>query len=171
MSASSARVLCYSIIFVLAALPLIGAHGQLGTVAVEIVSKHYSSGYFPTIGSYVEYEIMLTNSAHTTVENQSMRVSIISDNRKTHMPEVYSIALLEPDESKSLILGPFKIENEGKHNLLLEMEGVSLNYRPDSFIVYRQDTIQVILVAVPLLIAGSGIVGLSLDRNKRRRPV
>ncbi len=142
---------------------------------VEIVSKQYSSGYLPVVGSYVEYKVRLTNIGSVAVENQSLRVSLVSDGNKTHSSAVYSTGPLEPGESKNLHLGPFKMEDEGKHRLLLlaESEGLALDYpHPDSFIVYQQSTVQVIIfVAVPLVVAGSGIVGFSLYQRARRRPL
>jgi hypothetical protein len=132
---------------------------------LEIVSKRYSSGYLPAVGSYVEYEVKLTNEGSLVLENQSLRVSLISDGNRTHSEATYSVPLLGPGDSKILHLGPFKMEEEGEHRLLAELDGAALGV--DSFVVYRPEVFQAALVAIPLIAAGAGIVGFSLYRKRR----
>ena len=163
------KLLIYSSPAVLLAifLPVAATLGQQGELTVEIVSKHYSSGYLPVTGSYVEYEFRLANTGAHAIENQSLRVSLVSESSTTH--SAHSVQLLGPGESKTLHLGPFKMENEGEQRLLAEMDGVALGYKPDSFNVYRSEAVQVALIAIPLMAAGAGITGFSLYR--KRRPV
>ncbi len=141
-------------------------------MVMEIVSKHYSTGYLPLVGSYVEYEVRLTNTGDIAIENQSLWVSLVSDGNKTHSSATYSIGVLEPGKSKTLYLGPFRMEGEGRHSLFVKIDDdMTLDYHPDSFIVYRQDLIQTILIAVPLIVSGSGIVGFSLYKRRRGKHV
>lgn len=137
------------------------------SVTLEITSKRYSAGYLPVAGSYVEYEVRLTNSGARAIESQSLHVSLVSDGNGTHSAATYSVPSLGPSESKTLHLGPFKMEEEGMHRLLAEMDGASLNYKPDSFIAYRQETVQTVLIAIPLIAAGAGIIGFSMYRRRR----
>jgi hypothetical protein len=131
---------------------------------LEIVSKRYSSGYLPAVGSYVEYEVRLTNEGSLALENQSLRVSLVSDGNSTRSA-TYSVPLLGPGDSKILHLGPFKMEEEGEHRLMAELDGVALSL--DSFAVYRPEAVQAALVAIPLIAAGAGIVGFSLYRKRK----
>jgi hypothetical protein len=104
----------------------------------------------------------------------------MSHNNKTHSFASYSIPLLESDESVILHLGPFKILDGGEHRLLLGMnsEGSSsrenemmLGYQPDLFVVYPQNTIVAILIAVPLIVTGASIAGYSWHKRKHGRHV
>jgi hypothetical protein len=136
-------------------------------VDLEIVSKRYSSGYLPVLEGYVEYEARLTNGGGAALENQSLRVSLVSNGNRTHSSAAYSVPLVGPGESKTLHLGPFKMEEEGGHRLLAELEGVALGYKPDSFVVYRPEAVQAALVAIPLIAAGAGIDGFYLYRKRK----
>jgi hypothetical protein len=155
---------------VLVALQLTLAVGQQ-TVTAEVISKGYSSRYFPVVGSYVEYEVRLTNTGDVAVENRLLVVSLVSDGNRTHSYATYSIELLQPGGSRTLYLGPFKMEEEGGHRLLVSIEGAALDYHPDSFTVYRQEAIHGVLVAVPLIVAGAAIVSFSIYRKGRSRTV
>lgn len=160
-----------SFVVLAAFVSLVAAHGQQEAMTVEIVSKRFSSGYFPVAGSYVEYEVRLTNMEDVAVENQTLWVSLVSDGNRTRSYATYSISLLEPGGSKNFHLGPFKMQEEGRHRLQAGMDGVVLDFQPESFMVYRQDPSQAVLVAIPLIMAGTGIVGFSLYRKRRRRVV
>jgi len=166
-------LLRYSFLVLLAAyFQLASASGQQDVaVNAEIVTKRYSSGFFPVVGSYVEYEIKLTNAGSEAVENQSLWFLLTSENNKTHSNGTYSIALIEPNGSRNLHVGPFKMEEEGKHRLLAGIEGVPFDYQLDSFIVYRQDVIQAAFIAIPLIIGGAGIVAFSLYRKRKPKRV
>ncbi|HEU4605948.1 MAG TPA: hypothetical protein VFS46_06890, partial [Nitrososphaera sp.] len=83
----------------------------------------------------------------------------------------YSIELLQPGGSRTLYLGPFKFEEESGHRLLVSIEGAALDYHPDSFTVYQQGTIQAAFIAVPLIVAGAGLVGFSLFMKRNSRAV
>jgi len=160
------------LVWLAAFVPLVAASGQqAGAVNADIVSKRYSSGFFPVVGGYVEYEVRLKNTGIEAVENQSLWVSLTSENNKTHSYGRYSITLIEPDGSKTLRLGPFKMEEEGRHRLLVGMDGVTFHSQPDSFTVYRQDDLQAALIAIPLITAGAGIVGFTLYRKSKRKIV
>jgi len=166
-------LLGYSFLILLAAyFQLVPASGQQDVaVNAEIVTKRYSSGFFPVVGSYVEYEIKLTNAGNEVVENQSLWFSLTSENNKTHSNSTYSITLIESDGSRNLHVGPFKMEEEGKHRLLAGMEGVKFDYQPDSFTVYQQDIIQAAFIAIPLIMGGAGIVAFSLYRKRKPKSV
>ena len=114
-----------------------------------------------------KYEIKLTNSGNEAVKNQSFWVLLASENNKTHSSGTYSVTLIEPDGSRTLHVGPFKIEEEGRHRLLAGMEGVTFDYPPDSFTVYRQDVILATFIAIPLIIGGAGMVAYSLYRKRK----
>jgi hypothetical protein len=142
------------------------------------MSKRYSSGYFPVADAYVEYDVELTNTADIPVKNQSLRVSLVSESNKTHSIASYSIPLLSSGESKILHFGPFKMQDEGEHRLLVEMNGennstgnASIDYQRDSFIVYRQDAILTLLISIPLIATGAGIAGFSIHKRIRGRRV
>lgn len=165
------RLRCSFLLVLAAFFPLAAALGQQEAITAEIVSKRFSSGYFPVVGSYVEYEIRLTNTGNVTLEDQSLWVSLVSEDNRTHSYATYSVSLLEPGGSKTLYLGPFKMEKEGWHRLQAGMDGVALDFQSDSFMVYRQDPTQAALVAIFLIMAGGGIVGFSLYRKRRRRAV
>jgi hypothetical protein len=147
---------------------LAAAQGQHEAITAEIVSKRFSSGYFPVAGSYVEYEFRLTNTGNVTLEDQSLWVSLVSEGNKTHSYAKYSVSLLEPGGSKTLHLGPFKMEEEGWYHLQAGMDGVVFDFQPSSFMVYRQDTTLATFVAIPLIIAGAGIVAFSLYLKRKR---
>jgi hypothetical protein len=136
-------------------------------VGLEIVSKRYSSGYLPVVEGYVEYEARLTNGGGAALENQSLRVSLVSDGNRTHSSAAYSVPLVGPGENKILHLGPFKMEEDGGHRLLAELDGAALGYKPDAFVVYRPEAVQAALVAIPLIAAGAGIVGFSMYRKRK----
>lgn len=136
-------------------------------VGLEIVSKRYSSGYLPVVEGYVEYEARLTNGRGGALENQTLQVSLVSDDGRTRSSAAYSVPLLNPGDTKTLHLGPFRMEGEGGHRLLAEMDGVDLGYSPDSFTVYRQEVLQAALIAIPLIAAGAGLVGFSLYRRRK----
>jgi hypothetical protein len=59
------------------------------------------------------------------------------------------------------------MKDEAKHTLIADMGGSSLGYGPDPFVVYRPEAMQAVLIAVPLIAAGAGIVGFSLYRKRR----
>lgn len=159
-------LLAFSI--VLLGVPLIGALGQPAFDAtLELTSKRYSAGYVPVIGSYVEYEARLTNEGTHPIENQSLRVSLVAENNMTNSSAEYSISSIAPGESMILHLGPFKMEGESGHRLLAEIDGANLNYNPDSFSVYRQETLQTAYVTIPLVTAGTGLIGFSVYRKRR----
>lgn len=166
------RLLGCSFALVLLFLPLAAAAQEpANSVILEIVSKRYSSGYLPVVESYVEYGVRLTNAGNLALENQTLRVSLVSEGSGTRSSAAYSVPLVTPGESETLYLGPFKMEEEGRQRLLAELDGVALDYEPDSFVVYRQEAVQTALIAIPLIVAGSGIVGFTLYRKRRRRPV
>lgn len=137
------------------------------SAVLEVVSKRFSAGYIPVIGSYVEYEVILTNVGARVIEGQALHVVLVSDSNKTYSAASYSVQELGPGESKTLHLGPFKIEDEGRHQLLAEMDAISLEYEPDSFTVYGQEAVQTILIAIPLIVAGAGVAGFSLYKKRR----
>ncbi len=164
----SASATGYSLLLSLLLLNVASALQQPANAAsLEIVSTHFSAGYMPVVGSYVEYEVRLTNTGEGMIEDQSLRVSLVSDSNRTHSAASYSVQMLGAGESKTLHLGPFKIEGEGRHQLLAEFGGVSLLYKPDSFTAYRQEAVQTILIAIPLMVAGAGLTGFSLYRKRR----
>jgi len=161
------RILTFSA-FTLLVVPLIGALGLPADYAtMEVTSKHYSAGYVPVVGSYVEYEVRLENEGSHSIENQWLKVSLGAENNRTNSSAEYSILSIAPSESMILHLGPFKMEAEGEHRLLAEIDGVTLNYEPDSFNVYKQETLQTVYVAIPLIAAGAGLIGFSIYRKKR----
>lgn len=163
----TARELGCLLILLALFLPLAAAASE--PVILEIVSKRYSSGYLPVAGGYVEYEARLTNAGSLALENQSLGVSLVSEGNRTHSEAEYSVPLLRPGDSKTLHLGPFKMEEEGGHRLLAELGGAG--YNPDSFAVYRPEAVQAALVAIPLIAAGAGIAGFSLYMRRRRKAV
>jgi hypothetical protein len=162
------RLVVFSILIVAFSLPLTEALQLPASAAsMEVTSKRYSSGYTPVVGSYVEYEVRLTNKGGGPIENQSLRVSLVSENNATHSYAEYTLSSLGPDESKIFHLGPFKMEEEGGHRLLAEMDGMVLDYKPDLFSVYRQETLEVVYVAVSLVAAGAALAGFSVYRKRR----
>jgi len=144
---------------------------HVSQINAEIVSKRYSSGYFPVVGSYVEYELRLTNEGSNDVENQSLWILLKSEDNKTHSNAIYSIPVISAHSSKILHLGPFKMEGEGSHQLLSGMRGMAFDYRPDSFTVYRNDVISTLSVGIPLIMAGAGLVIFSLFWKRKRNIV
>lgn len=169
MSASATgKAIGYSLFLSLFLLNVASTLQQPANAAsLEIVSTHFSAGYMPVVGSYVEYEVRLTNTGEGMIEDQSLRVSLVSDSNRTHSAASYSVQMLGAGESKTLHLGPFKIEDEGRHELFAEMGGISLSYDPNSFTAYRQEAVQAVLIAIPLIAAGAGLTGFSLYRKKR----
>jgi hypothetical protein len=166
-SAKNDTLLTFSFIGLLV-VPLIGMLGQPAyDASLEVTSKRYSAGYVPVVGSYVEYEVRLTNEGTHSIENQFLRVSLVAENGGTNSGAEYSLLSIAPGESLILHLGPFKIEGEGEHRLHAEIDSVIIDYRPDSFSVYRQETLQTVYVAIPLVVAGSGLIGFSVYRKRR----
>ena len=161
------RLLAFSFITLLV-VPLIGALGQPAfNATLEVTSMRYSAGYVPVVGSYVEYEVRLTNEGTHLIENQSLRVLLVAENNRTNSSAEYSLSSIVPGGSMILHLGPFKMEGEGEHRLFAEIDGVTLNYKPDSFRVYRQETLQTTYVAIPLVAAGAGLIGFSIYQKRR----
>jgi hypothetical protein len=160
------RVAGFSIMLLLLFVPLATFQQPAGSATLEITSKRYSAGFLPVAGSYVEYEARLTNIGTGPVDGP-LRVLLASDGDSTHLAAEYSVQAVAPGESKTLHLGPFRIEEEGGHRLLAEMGGVSLDYEPDSFAAYRPEAVQAALIAIPLIAAGAGLVGFSLYRKRR----
>ena len=163
-------------IIILAVAPLSferGATGQeqAGAISAEIISKRYSSGFFPVIEGYVEYDIKLHNLGSKLIENQTLWVMLTSENNKTHSYATYSILQIEPQASKTLHLGPFKIEEEGNHQLLAGMQDMTFEYTPDSFIVYRQGLIGSIFAGVALISAGTAVVCFSQYRKRKHKKI
>lgn len=141
-------------------LPVSAFCQQLAAEAgLQVVSKHHSSGYIATVGSYVEYEVRLTNEGAVPIEDKSLHVSLVSEGNKTHSAAEYSVSSFEPGESKTLYLGPFRIEEEGGHRLLAQIDGVTLDYASDTFMAYGEGAVQAILVAIPLIACGAGAIG------------
>lgn len=138
-----------------------------GAAMLEVASKRFSAGYIPVIGSYVEYEVALSNLGQEVIKDQSLHVMLVSDSNKTLSVASYSVRELSPGERRVLYLGPFKIEDIGRHHLLAEMEGVSLQYEQDSFTSYGQEAVQTIIIAVPLVAAGAGVAGFSLYKKRK----
>ncbi|MEW6604447.1 MAG: hypothetical protein AB1351_07120 [Thermoproteota archaeon] len=161
-----AKATGYSLLLSLLFLYVAPALQEPADAAVlEVVSRRFSAGYMPVIGSYVEYEVALANVGAGVIEGQSLHVVVVSDSNKTRSAASYSVQELRPGESRTLYLGPFKIEDGGRHQLLAEMDGVSLQYEPDSFTSYGQKAVQTILIAIPLIAAGAGVVGFSLYKK------
>lgn len=159
---------CLSLFSLLLTLPVAAAGQQSPTdVSMQVVSKHYSSGYLPVTGSYVEYEVRLENQGEGALENGTLEVSLVSADNETHSSAAYSVPLLSPGEGKTLHLGPFRMEGEGGHRLIAEMDGATLDYEPDSFAVYRQEAVHAALVAISLIAAGAGLAGFSLYRRRK----
>ena len=157
-----------SIIFTMAMLLLPAAFGQQDAlVDMPIVKKHYSSGYLPVSGSYVEYEVRLENTGDVALEDQTLAVSLVSGYNRTQSSAAYTVPMLDPGDSMSLHLGPFKMEGDGDHRLVAELSGATIRYEPDSFTVYRQEAAYAIIIAIPLIVAGAGIAGFSLYRRRK----
>lgn len=171
ITSAAGRMIGYSLILSLLFLRALPALQQSSDAAMlEVTSRRFSAGYLPVIGSYVEYEVRLVNVGVRMIEGQSLQVLLISDSNRTYSAASYSVQELEPGESKTMHLGPFKIEDEGRHQLLAEMNDISvLQYEADSFTAYRQEAVQAVLISIPLIAAGAGAVGFSL--YKRRRSV
>ncbi len=150
------------------------AIGQSPEVTAEILSKRYSSGYFPVVDEYVEYQIRLT-TADLTLKNQSLLVSFLSESNRTHSLVSYSMPLLGPEDGMVLNLGPFKMKDEGEHRLLLEMKNsdpsadLALVYQPDSFIVYRKESLNTIFIATMLIAVGAGVTFFSFRNMRKNR--
>lgn len=163
---------CSFLVLLAALVQLSAAFGQQdGAINAEIVAKRYSSGFFPVVGSYVEYEIKFTNAGGEAVENQTFWVLFTSESNKTHSNGTYFITLIEPNDSRTFHVGPFKTEEEGGHRLLAGMERVAFDYKPDSFTVYRQDVILATFIAIPLILGGVGIVALSIYWKRKPKHV
>jgi hypothetical protein len=143
------------------------AASEQAEVTLDMISKRYYSGYLPVSESYVEYEVRLTNEGDLALKNGVLSVSLVSEGNRTRSSATYSVPLLSPGEQKSMLLGPFKMEEEGRYSLLAQMKGVTFNYYHDSFIVYRQEAVQAALVAVLLILAGCGLVGFSQYRKSK----
>jgi hypothetical protein len=168
------------VLFFLAILTLCvpsSAAGQAPELTADLVSKHYSSGLLPVVDAYVEYELKLTNHGSTLVEDHLLIVSLISEENRSGSIASYSILLLDQGESKNLHLGPFKMNSEGEHQLLLELEhkneqstkaNIPLRYRPDSFIVYRQEAIWTIVIAASFVSTGAMMIGFLSFRKRRK---
>jgi hypothetical protein len=155
------------LIFLLAVAAFPAASGQQDQdIDMEIVARHYSSGYLPVVDSYVEYEVRLENNGEVALEDNILEVSLVS-NDGIDSSAAYSVPLISPGGSMTLHLGPFKMEGEGDRRLVAELEGASLRFEPDSFTVYRQEATYAILIAIPLIAAGAGIVGFSIYRKRR----
>ena len=164
-----AETIAYMSLFsVLLTLPVAAAFGQqLPTdVSMQVVSKHYSSGYMPVTGSYVEYEVRLENRGEGTLENRTLDVSLVFGDDETHSSAAYSVPLLGPGDGTTLYLGPFRMEGEGEHHLIAEIDDAA-GYSLDSFTVYRQEAVHAALIAIPLTVAGAGLVGFSLYRRRK----
>ncbi|HEX7031877.1 MAG TPA: hypothetical protein VF172_02645 [Nitrososphaera sp.] len=163
-----AKAAGYSLLLSLLFLYISPALQEPADAAVlEVVSRRFSAGYIPIIGSYVEYEVSLANVGAEAIEDRSLHVMVLSDGNKTRSYASYSVRELRPGESRMLYLGPFKIEDVGRHQLLAEMDGVSLQYEQDSFISYGQEAVQTVLIAIPLIAAGGGVVGFSLYKKRK----
>src|SRR5687767_11713490 len=102
-----------SLMLILLALPLAAFAQPAGSAALEITSKRYSAGYLPVAGSYVEYEVRMTNTGLGPIEGP-LHVLLVSDGNTTRSEAEYSVPALAPGESKTFNLGPFRIEEEGR---------------------------------------------------------
>jgi hypothetical protein len=163
---------CSFLVLLAALVQLAAASGQQdGAINAEIVAKRYSSGFFPVVGSYVEYEIKFTNAGTEAAENQSFWILLTSESNKTHSNGTYAITLIEPNDSRTFHVGPLKMEEEGRHRLLAGMESVAFDYQPDSFTVYRQDVILATFISIPLIIGGAGIIAFSVYRKRKPKRV
>jgi|SRR5690606_7961778 len=155
-------LLSFLLVYVAPALP-----EPAEAAVLEVVSKRFSAGYIPVVGSYVEYEVALSNVGTEVIKDKSLHVMVVSDENKTLSDALYSVQELIPGERRILYLGPFKIEDMGRHQLLAEMNGVSLQYAHDSFTSYGQEAVQTILIAIPLIATGVGVVGFSLYKRRK----
>jgi hypothetical protein len=169
------QLLSGSLSVLLLALVPIAALGQPLGIDVEIISRRHSTGYLPVVEGYAEYEVKLTNTDDSAIENRSLQVSLLSNNNnKTHTFAEYSIPFLGPKESRIFHLGPFKLLEEGEHRLLIGMKNknspneMESNYQYDSFTVYRQDAIWALYISISLLAVGAGISGYSFYRRRKK---
>jgi hypothetical protein len=154
-------------ILLLAVAAFPAASGQQDpAIDMQIVAKHYSSGFLPVVDSYVEYEVRLDNNGGAALEDRTLEVSLVSDDG-IDSSAAYSVPLISPGGSMTLHLGPFKMEGEGDRRLVAELDGAALSFEPDSFTVYRQESIYALLIAIPLIAAGAGLVGFSIYRKRR----
>jgi hypothetical protein len=170
--------LVFVVLIALLTLFPIFASGQQQGTNIELISKRYSNEYFPIVEGYVEYEIKLTNTDDIVLENRFLQVSLLSKNNKTHVFAEYAVPPLEPRESRSFHLGPFKLLEEAEHRLYISIKSegslateTEPNYQYDSFTVYQQDAILAFFIAIPLLVAGTGISSYSFYRRNRRKHV
>jgi hypothetical protein len=159
---------CFFLVGLVASIPLAAAQENHETITAEIVSERFSSGYFPVVGSYVEYELMLTNKDDIVVENQSLWATLASDGNQTRFA-TYFLSRVEPGGQKTIHLGPFKMEDEGWYELKVGIGNATLDFQPGSFMVYRQDPTWIFLVGISAIMAGAGITWFSLYRKKMCR--
>ena len=168
MNVLASSRLRYSFLVGLAAfLPLAAAQENHETITAEILSKRFSSGYFPVVGSYVEYEVKVTNNDDIVLSNQSFWASLASNGNQTRYA-TYFVSRVDPGNYKTIHLGPFKMEDEGWYELKVGIDNATIDFQPDSFMVYRQDPTQALFVGIPTLMAGAGITCFSLYRKRRR---
>lgn len=152
---------------------------------IKLVSKHYSSGYLPVVGGYVEYQLELTNDDSMPIRDQSLWTLFTSKDNVTHAFGSYLIASLDPHQSKTLFLGPFKMREDGMHTLIVGINrkvnssttiptnGILLNHPVgksfDSFLVYKTSFVQLIIPTSTIIVtAGFGIIifGIVIHRKK-----
>jgi len=165
---ASSRLECSFLVGLVAFIPLAAAQENHETITAEIVSKRFSSGYFPVVGGYVEYELMLANKDYIVLENKSLWATLASDGNQTRYA-TYFLPRVEPGGQKTVHLGPFKMEDEGWYELKVGIGNATLDFQPDSFMVYRQDPTWIFFVGIPAIMAGAGITWFSLYRKKMRR--
>lgn len=89
------------------------------SVQMTLSKKYSPQSLWPAIDDYVLYEVYLKNIGDAKIMNERLLVNFVSDNGKTNVHTSFSIPDLEPGETTTLYLGPFKMRESGQYSLFL----------------------------------------------------
>jgi hypothetical protein len=177
------KIALISATFLLASFSLSFAQQQHSFVAELTIAKKYpSSGYFPLVKEYVQYNVTIKNTGDIPIENQSLWAYFVSDDGKSSSSGKFSIGKLGAGESKTLYLGPFKMLSSSQHYLYLGINSkgdsdapneVAINYSPkkaaDSFYVYSEELMRVLPITIGSLLTGAIALGIWTIKRRSKK--
>ena len=151
---------------------------QAGQSAEVSIDRHFQlHGLLPIEGQYVSYSANVKNTGNTVITG--MRLWTTFGSATGSESTSFAIPDLQPEQTKQLSLGPFKMVKSGEHRLYLginrsgsasEPNDVSLNYSPDApadlIAVYSAGLMSAISAGAAFAAAGAVLVALYVKKRQ-----
>lgn len=156
------------------------AQSELAEISVTRIFPE--SGLLPEAHQYVRFDIAIKNMGAGSISNQTLWALFASSGGKTNTLVTHALPDINPSETKTIHLGPFKMHEGGQHALYMGINSQSNSSLPievdigkgpgdsfDSFMVYDPQLFQLIYIAVLTISSGlSAAVMIGRLRRKSR---